>query len=84
MKNPKSLLGNESPNCPVCGKLFKSLKNLYDHLQNLGKLDLLHQAFYEDKMNFEIGDQEKNQEKLDKNKLYNKPKFGRINIKKKK
>ncbi|MFW9895548.1 MAG: hypothetical protein ACFFD7_07075 [Candidatus Thorarchaeota archaeon] len=82
VKRPKGILENESPSCPICGKLFKCYKNLKDHIQNLGKLDQLHQAFFENNMSFEQGDQWKEQERIDKDKKYTKPKFGRINIKK--
>jgi hypothetical protein len=84
VKSPKGLLEKESPSCPICGKLFKSLKNLDDHIQNLRKLDLVHQAFSEDKMSFEIGDQWKKQGTTDQDQKHIKPKFGRIIIKKKK
>jgi len=81
---PKGLLEKESPSCPACGKLFKNPKNLNDHLKNMRNRDDLHHNFDKNKLNFELGYQEKNQENSDKYKLYNKPKFGKINIKKKK
>jgi len=84
VKVPKGLLEKESPSCPACGKLFKNLKNLNDHINNLKKRDSLHQGFDKNKLNFELGYREKSQENLDKYKLYYKPKFGKINIKKKK
>ena len=82
--NHKGLLEKESPSCPACGKLFKSLENLNDHINNLKKQDGLHQDFDKNKLNFELGYREKSQANSDKYKLYYKPKFGKINIKKKK
>jgi hypothetical protein len=82
VKRPKGLLEDESLSCPVCGKLFRSLKNLKDHMQNLGKLDQLHQAFSENNMSFELINRWKEQQSSDQDKEYTKPKFGRINIKK--
>jgi hypothetical protein len=84
VKAPKGLLDKESPSCPACGKLFKDLKNLNDHINNMKNRDDIHQNFDKNKLNFELEYQEKNKENSDKYKLYYKPKFGRINIKKKK
>jgi len=84
VKIPKGLLEKESPSCPACGKLFKNLKNLNDHINNLKKQDGLHQDFDKNKLNFELGYPEKSQANSDKYKLYSKSKFGKINIKKKK
>ncbi|MFW9824580.1 MAG: hypothetical protein ACFFE4_16675 [Candidatus Thorarchaeota archaeon] len=82
VKPPKGLLEDESLSCPICGKLFKSFKNLKDHIQNLGKLDQSHQAFSKNNMSFGLVNGWKEQESLDQDKEYKKPKFGRINIKK--
>jgi hypothetical protein len=49
-------------------KLFKSIKRLNYHIQNLRKLDLLHQAFCEDEMTFKIGDRWEKQETPDQDK----------------
>jgi hypothetical protein len=84
VKIPKGLLEKESPSCPICGKLFKGLKNLNDHINDLKNRDDLHQDFDKNKLQFKPGYREKNQENSDKYKFYNKPKFGKINIKKKK
>ncbi|MFX1345370.1 MAG: hypothetical protein ACFFBC_06925 [Promethearchaeota archaeon] len=84
VKTPKGLLDQGSPSCPACGKLFKNLKNLKDHINNMKYRDDLHENFDKNKLNFELGYQEKSQENSDKYKLYSKPKFGKINIKKKK
>ncbi|MHA2132040.1 MAG: hypothetical protein ACW99L_18885, partial [Promethearchaeota archaeon] len=37
VKKPKGLLENSSPSCPVCGKLFSTIQNLNDHINNLKK-----------------------------------------------
>ncbi|MFX0083779.1 MAG: hypothetical protein ACFE94_18665 [Candidatus Hodarchaeota archaeon] len=84
VKKPKGLLVKESPTCPACGRLFNTLKNLNDHINNLKKQDNLHQNFVKNKLNFELGYQEESQVYSDKYKSYYKPKFGKINIKKKK
>ncbi|MFX1376488.1 MAG: hypothetical protein ACFFA0_11815 [Promethearchaeota archaeon] len=84
VKVPKGLLEQESPSCPICGKLFKNQKNLNDHINNLKKQDKLHQNFDENTLNFGLGHREKNRENSNKEKLYFKPKFGRINVKRKK
>jgi len=81
VKSPKGLLENESPSCPMCGKLFKNLESLNDHLNNLKNQDALHENFNNNKLTIEIGNQGKIS---DKYKVYYKPKFGKINIKKKK
>jgi hypothetical protein len=84
VKVPKGLLEMESPSCPVCGKLFKSLGNLNDHMTNLKKRDDLHQVFAQNNLNFDLGYRENNKETNDKYKMFSNPKFGKINIKKKK
>ena len=40
VKKPKGLLENQSPSCPICGKLFKNINSLEDHLENLKKSDI--------------------------------------------
>ncbi|MFW9881251.1 MAG: hypothetical protein ACFFG0_49940, partial [Candidatus Thorarchaeota archaeon] len=59
VKIPIGLLKKESPSCPVCGKLFKNLKNLNDHINNLKKLDRLHKDFDKNKLDFDLKDIEK-------------------------
>ncbi|MFX1426617.1 MAG: hypothetical protein ACFFBE_09200 [Promethearchaeota archaeon] len=83
VKKPKGLLEKESPSCPACGKLFKNLENLNDHIISLKNQDGLHQDFDRNNLNFELGYREKSQLSSDKYKLQYKPKFGKINIKKK-
>ncbi|MBY8984444.1 MAG: hypothetical protein KGD65_05230 [Candidatus Lokiarchaeota archaeon] len=83
VKIPKEFLEKESPSCPVCGKLFKNLENLNDHVNNLKKQDGLHQDDDKDKLNFELGYREKNQVNFEKFKSYFNLKFGKINSKKK-
>ncbi|MFX1574642.1 MAG: hypothetical protein ACFFB0_18040 [Promethearchaeota archaeon] len=84
VKTPQGLLGKESPSCPVCGKLFKSDINLKDHLKNSKNNDDLHKAFLHSELIFEEENREINIKNSDKIKVYNKPKFGRINITKRK
>lgn len=84
VKIPKGLLENSSPSCPVCGKLFKNNKDLNNHLETLKKDDKPHKTFFKNDFVFENGSWNTNQKKIDQIKLYEKPKFGRINIKKKK
>ncbi|MFX1325308.1 MAG: hypothetical protein ACFE8N_10140 [Promethearchaeota archaeon] len=84
VKTPKGLLERESPSCPACGKLFKNANNLTDHIKTLKAHDKLHYNFFENKLKFEIDFREKNQEDSHHVKPFQEPKFGRINIKKKK
>ena len=83
VKKPKGLLEISSPSCPVCGKLFKNEGNLKDHLKNLRKNDKLHNSFFENKLFFKDNYRKKGQINLDQIKMHYKPKFGRINVKKK-
>jgi endogenous inhibitor of DNA gyrase (YacG/DUF329 family) len=82
IKIPKGLLEKRSPNCPVCGKLFKSEKDLNNHLQALRKEENLHKQFFENKLIFENTHSEDIKKENRHNIFYNKPRFGRINIKK--
>ena len=84
VKTPKSLLEKESPSCPICGKLFKSDISLKDHLKNSKNNDVLHKAFLKNELIFEKENREISVKNSDQIKVYNKPKFGRINIKKRK
>ncbi|MHA1914426.1 MAG: hypothetical protein ACW986_13200 [Promethearchaeota archaeon] len=84
VKGPKGLLEFESPSCPVCGKLFKTAKNRDDHIKNLKNDDEIHKVFFENKVKFSKNYGKKGQDNLDKDNFYFKPRFGRINIKKKK
>jgi len=83
VKIPKGLLENGSPSCPVCGKLFKNDKDLNNHLETLRKDDKPHKTFFKNKFIFQNDSWNSNQKNIDQIKLYDKPKFGRINIKKK-
>jgi hypothetical protein len=84
VKTPKGLLEKESPSCPMCGKLFKNLESLNDHLTNLKHQDSLHEKFNNNTLNVEVGYRENSEKNSEKYKVYYKPKFGKINIKKKK
>jgi len=68
----------------MCGKLFKNPKDLNDHLNNLKNQDALHEDFNNNNLDIELEYRENNQENSDKYNVYYKPKFGKINIKKKK
>jgi len=88
VKTPTILLENSSPSCPVCGKFFKNEKNLNNHLSSLKDLDYHHTLFFDNKILFTNDDRMHEQTKLQdffkkKERFENKPKFGRINIKKK-
>jgi hypothetical protein len=63
--------------------MFKNNQNLEDHLKSLRNQDNLHKSFYENTLKFETEDLGGFQENSIKSKLYYKPKFGRINIRKK-
>ena len=82
LKIPKGLLVKRSPNCPVCGKLFKSKKDLNNHLQALRKEEDLHKDFFANELIFESTPSEDIQKDRTQNNYNNKSKFGRINIKK--
>ena len=84
VKGPRSLLEFESPSCPACGKLFKNAKNLNDHIRILKKSDNIHKSFFKNKLDFNKDYGEKGQGNSDKDEFYIKPRFGRINLKKKK
>ncbi|UCD02270.1 MAG: hypothetical protein JSV23_04450 [Promethearchaeota archaeon] len=84
VKKPKSLLENQSPSCPICGKLFKNINNLEDHLENLKKRDIYHKLFIENRISFEDENKEYMQTDSERIRSYNKPKFGKISIKKEK
>ncbi|MHA2392954.1 MAG: hypothetical protein ACXAEX_13495 [Promethearchaeota archaeon] len=83
VKTPKGLLEEESPSCPACGKLFKNISNLNDHIKTLTTQDKLHQRFFNSSLKFKKDYGEKGQDYSDRIKPFNGPKFGRINIKKK-
>jgi len=84
VKKPRGLLGNQSPSCPICGKLFKNLNNLENHMESLKKNDMNHRIFFENKLSFEKSYKSHIQQNLDTSKLNEIPKFGKINVKKEK
>ncbi|MHA1491273.1 MAG: hypothetical protein ACTSRI_16685 [Promethearchaeota archaeon] len=76
IKKPRNLLEEASPSCPVCGKLFKNETNLKEHLKASRQNDYRHDLFL--KGIILIND------KRNQIKTQYKPKFGRINVKKRK
>ncbi|UCC21034.1 MAG: hypothetical protein JSV62_07075 [Promethearchaeota archaeon] len=84
VKKPKGLLETKSLSCPICGKLFKSQKDLQNHLDNLKKNDIYHRLFFENKMSFEVRHKHIIPNETNQIKDNNKLKFGKINIKKQK
>ena len=80
VKKPQGLLIQNTFDCPICGKSFKSDGALKDHFKQLRKHDKSHQEFYEDKLYFK---RDLIPGKGSESKLRDYPKFGRINIKKK-
>ncbi|MFX1569797.1 MAG: C2H2-type zinc finger protein [Promethearchaeota archaeon] len=84
VKKPRGLLGNQSPSCPICGKLFKNLNNLENHMENLKVIDIKHRIFFENQLSFEKKYNSFIQQNSGKSKLHEIPKFGKINIKKEK
>jgi uncharacterized C2H2 Zn-finger protein len=80
IKKPKKIFNTQSVSCPVCGKLFKEEKYLKSHINQLKNYDQEHKYFSENKTELkEKGSEEKNPKK----EKYT-PKFGQINIKRKK
>ena len=82
IKKPKGLLENQSPSCPICGKLFKNTNDLENHLEILRKNDIYHKLFFENRISFENENKVNHQRDLDQRKSYDQPKFGKINVKK--
>jgi len=82
VKKPKGLLETQSLSCPICGKLFKNGNSLKNHIENLKKNDIYHMQFLENRISFEDHYKEIIQKDRDQIKDNNKPKFGKINIKK--
>ncbi|MFX1305411.1 MAG: hypothetical protein ACFE91_11200 [Promethearchaeota archaeon] len=79
---PKRILQKQSPSCPVCGKLFKEINSLEDHLEDLKKTDIYHKLFFNNKIIFEKDFKEDKQKDSNHMKSYEYPTFGKINIKK--
>ncbi len=78
------ILQKQSPSCPVCGKLFKDIKSLNDHLENLKKTDIYHKLFINNKLLFENNLKEVKLKDSNHLKSYDYPAFGKLNIKKNK
>lgn len=79
VKTPKKMFDPQIVfNCPVCGKSFKTKNSLEDHIHELKNIDKAHKNFSENK--FSIEEDKDNKKIL----IYQKPKFGKINIKNKK
>ncbi|MFW9945950.1 MAG: hypothetical protein ACFFDX_03885 [Candidatus Odinarchaeota archaeon] len=83
VKTPNYLLDSLFLNCPICGKPFKDIKNLKDHLKQMKKNEEKHRLFFSNSMKFEGEFMEFKNEKYEQVNPKNKPKFGKINIKKK-
>ncbi len=82
VKNPVKLLEKPSPKCNICGKLFKTEKNLKAHLRRLKKSDFLHKQYFRNENLTEDNLLKENNENFNKFKTRYKPKFGAIIIKK--
>ncbi len=78
VKPPQKLFESHIINCPICGKSFTTKSSLEMHVQQLQHQDIWHKAFIENKMSIQQEEEES------ENELFVKPKFGRINIRKKK
>jgi len=84
VKKPKGLLENQSPCCPICGKLFKNSINLENHLENLKKNDINHQLFFKNRISFENENKANIKKDLGSIKSRDQSCFGKINLKKEK
>jgi hypothetical protein len=84
VKKPKGLLEDQSPSCPICGKLFKNISSLEDHLENLKKSDIYHKLFIENRISFKDENNKYKRKDFEQIKTYDQSKFGKINIKKEK
>ena len=82
VKTPKNLLEEIFLNCPICGKPFKNLENLKDHFIQMKKNDREHKLFFSDQLTFKDDILNFRKKTRDYKNSINKPKFGRINIKK--
>ncbi|MFX0181421.1 MAG: hypothetical protein ACFE78_14660 [Candidatus Hodarchaeota archaeon] len=83
VKTPNYILDNLFLNCPICGKPFKDLKNLKDHLKQMKKNDGQHGLFFKNTLKFEGEFMSSKNKKIKQVNSKYKPKFGEINIKKK-
>ncbi|TFG01825.1 MAG: hypothetical protein EU540_02790 [Promethearchaeota archaeon] len=82
VKPPEKLFKEEKSYCSVCGKHFKTTVDLDSHLNELRKLDPLHKQYFENRLIFKSRSLEEVFLKKNEKKSNFKPKFGRINIKK--
>jgi hypothetical protein len=82
VKKPKGLLNSATISCPICGKLFKDEIILKDHLIQMKKNDYEHKLFSENQLFFEKDKKRWKDSDFGKVETQYKPKFGRINIKK--
>ncbi len=80
-KKPIDLLEKQSPNCPVCRKLFKNINSLEKHLENLKKNDIYHTLFFENKIPFEDSYKETIHKDFNQIKSHEQPEFGKFNVK---
>ena len=75
VKGPEKSLKNASPSCPACGKLFKSDRDLNEHLKSLKSRDEYHEQFLKD--DFTFINKKKEKKSIKSGELI----FGKINIK---
>jgi hypothetical protein len=81
VKNPKVILEKHSLSCPICGKLFKNANNLDNHLESLKKNEIYHRLFFTNRIFFKDNYKEDSQTDINQIETFDKPKFGKINIK---
>jgi len=84
IKSPEDLFVKESFYCPVCGKFFKKSDDRDSHIRELKKFDVLHKNFYENELIFDVKSHDESFVKTSNKEEYNLPKFGKINIRKRK
>ena len=82
VKTPNKILTENGPSCSICGKYFKTTIDLDSHMKEIKKFDPLHKQFVENKLIFRSNSSEEVFSNKSENKSFFKPKFGRINIKK--
>ena len=82
IKKPKGLLENASPSCPVCGRVFKYEYSLNEHINQLKKSDRDHISSFTQVDSLQKEKDEQIKVESESPQKYNKPTFGKINIKK--
>lgn len=82
VKKLREISLKKSSSCPICGKSFKNAPSLKNHIEDSKEIDIYHKLFINNKVLFEAED--KDNTKKNSVKINNKPKFGKINVKKKK